>query len=80
MARKKRKRRRIIHLDLSCPFHGNPDLIDYKDTYTLKKYVTTRGRILPPSKTGVSTRCQRKLAVSVKRARYMGLLPYTKYV
>lgn len=66
--------------NLSCPFGGNPDLIDYKDVYTLrKKFITTRGRILPSSKTGVSHKCQRKLALSIKRARYLALLPYVNY-
>ena len=76
------KKRRVtnVQLNLSCPFHGNPDNIDYKDVYKLKKFVTTRGRILPPSKTGVSPKCQRKLAVAIKRARYLAMLPYTNYV
>ncbi|MBL8014808.1 MAG: 30S ribosomal protein S18 [Candidatus Doudnabacteria bacterium] len=77
--RKKRKQK-PVRLNLPCPFNGNPDLIDYKDTYKLKKFVTTRGRLLPTSKTGVSTKCQRKLALSVKRARYMAMLPYVHYV
>lgn len=65
---------------LSCPFEGDPSRIDYKDVQTLKKYITTRGRILPPEKTGVSAKCQRKLALSIKRARQVALLPYTQYV
>ncbi len=78
MAIKKREVRR--DKKLTCPFGGNPDLIDYKDVYNLrKKFITTRGRILPASKTGVSHRCQRKLALSIKRARYLALLPYVNY-
>ena len=65
---------------MSCPFNGNPDLVNFKDVYNLrKKFITTRGRILPASKTGVSHRCQRKLGVEIKRARYLALLPYTNY-
>lgn len=78
--KKKKNVRRITQPKLSCPFNGNPNLIDYKDVFKLKKFVTTRGRILPPSKTGVSTICQRKLALSIKRARYMAMLPYSNYV
>lgn len=77
-----KKRRKPIVRDkkLTCPFGGNPDLIDYKDVYNLrKKFITTRGRILPASKTGVSHRCQRKLSLSIKRARYLALLPYVNY-
>jgi len=66
--------------NLKCPFNRNPNKIDYKDVATLKKYISTRGRILPSSKTGVSPKCQRKLALSIKRARYMALLPFTQYV
>lgn len=77
---KRKKKRRIIKLNLTCPFNNNPALIDYKDVYKLKKFITTRGRMLPPSKTGVSTKCQRKLALSVKRARFMAMLPYANYV
>jgi small subunit ribosomal protein S18 len=65
---------------LSCPFDGGPASIDYKDVATLKKFITTRGRILPPSKTGVCAKCQRKLARAIKRARQVALLPYTQYV
>ncbi len=72
--------RRMPQVTLSCPFHGNPDLIDYKDTFKLKKFVTTRGRLLPPSKTGVSAKCQRKLSLSIKRARFMAMMPYVNYV
>lgn len=66
--------------NLSCPFGGDPSKVSYKDVYNLrKKFITTRGRILPSSKTGVSHRCQRKLAVAIKRARYLALLPYANY-
>ncbi len=78
--RKKNVKKKPIKLNLKCPFNGNPNLIDYKDTFKLKKYVTTRGRMLPPSKTGVSAKCQRKLALSIKRARFLAMLPYTNYV
>lgn len=82
MAKPKRKSRKFEQpANLTCPFNGNPDLVNYKDVYNLrKKFITTRGRILPASKTGVSHRCQRKLAVAIKRARYLALLPYTNYV
>lgn len=74
--KKKKVQRKIVAQNLTCPFNNDPSRIDYKDVHTLKKYITTRGRILPSSRTGVSQRCQRKLSVSIKRARYMALLPY----
>jgi small subunit ribosomal protein S18 len=78
--KKKVKKRVIVQVKPSCPFNGDASKIDYKDVQTLKKYITTRGRILPTEKTGVSAKCQRKLAVSIKRARYIGLIPYVQYV
>lgn len=75
MKRKKKKKKKNIPTNLKCPFNKNVSSINYKDVYTLKKYVTTRGRILQSERTGVSHKCQRKLAREIKRARYMALLP-----
>lgn len=60
-----------------CPFtaSGFKD-IDYKDTETLRRFITERGKILPRRITGVSAHFQRKLAVAIKRARHMALLPF----
>lgn len=54
----------------------NIRFIDYKDTEILKKFLNPHGRLLSRKRTGVSARYQRQLAVAVKRARFMGLLPY----
>ncbi len=51
--------------------------IDYKDTATLKNYITETGKIVPSRITGTSAKYQRQLASAVKRARYIALLPYT---
>ena len=66
--------------NLSCPFDKEGKKVTYKDVYKLKKFVTTRGRILNTEKTGVCPRCQRRLTREIKRARYMALLPFTEYV
>jgi small subunit ribosomal protein S18 len=50
--------------------------VDYKDTDILKKFLNPNGRILGRKRTGVTTKNQRKLALAVKRARFMGLLPF----
>lgn len=50
--------------------------IDYKDTEILKKFLNPHGRMISRKKTGVSSRSQRQLSVAVKRARFMGLLPF----
>jgi small subunit ribosomal protein S18 len=51
--------------------------IDYKDLATLKQYVAENGKIVPSRITGTKAFYQRQLAVAVKRARYLALLPYT---
>ena len=51
--------------------------IDYKDLDLLKQYITETGKIVPSRITGTSARYQRPLALAVKRARYLALLPYT---
>jgi small subunit ribosomal protein S18 len=50
--------------------------IDYKDTDLIKKFMNPHGRIISRKRTGVSAKHQRQLATAVKRARFMGLLPY----
>lgn len=51
--------------------------IDYKDTATLKNYVTESGKIVPSRITGTSAKYQGQLARAIKRARYLALLPYS---
>ena len=51
--------------------------IDYKDLHTLKQNIAENGKIVPSRITGTKSRYQRQLAVAVKRARYLALLPYT---
>ncbi len=48
---------------------------DYKDIKRLQKYITAQGKILPRRRTGVTAKMQRKLAVAIKRARHLALLP-----
>ena len=51
--------------------------IDYKDTARLRKYISERGKILPRRMKGTCAQHQRQLAIAVKRARTMALLPYS---
>ena len=53
-------------------------VVDYKDDKLLSRFLTERGKILPRRLSGVSARHQRQLAVAIKRARYLALLPYIK--
>jgi small subunit ribosomal protein S18 len=50
--------------------------IDYKDTQLLRKYMTDRGKIKPRRVTGTCTQHQNDIALAVKRAREMSLVPY----
>ncbi len=51
--------------------------IDYKDINTLKQYVGESGKIVPSRITGTKARYQRQLAMAIKQARFLSLLPYT---
>ena len=51
--------------------------IDYKDLGILKAYITETGKIVPSRITGTKSFYQRQLAVAIKRARFLSLLPYT---
>jgi small subunit ribosomal protein S18 len=61
-----------------CAFcKGRVSYIDYKDTVLLRKYVSDRGKIRARRVTGNCTRHQRDIAMAVKNAREVALLPYT---
>lgn len=51
--------------------------IDYKDQLKLRRYISDRGKIEPRRKTGTCARHQRVLAIALKRARHIALLPFT---
>ena len=59
-----------------CVFCGKDNVIYYKDTNKLKRYVSERGKILPRRITGNCAKHQRALTVAIKRARHLALMPY----
>ena len=60
-----------------CYFaQNNIKYVDYKDVELLRKFLNPHGRIQAGKRTSVSAKYQRQLATAVKRARFMGLLPY----
>ena len=67
-----RRRKKVCYF---CANHV--DYIDYKDVELLKRYISEKGKILPRRVTGTCAKHQRTLTVAIKRARIMGLLPYT---
>jgi small subunit ribosomal protein S18 len=52
--------------------------MDYKDVEVLKQFLNPYGRIMPRRRTQLTAKQQRELDMAVKRARFMGLLPYVQ--
>lgn len=83
MAKKKETRkRRLTNKDLepvarNCPFDKNGTEPDYKDPETLMRYMSDRAKVLGKDRTGLCAKHQRRLSTAIKRARHLGLLPYT---
>ena len=61
-----------------CKFCEYKDFdFNYKNDKKLRNYITERGKILPRRMSGTCAKHQRKLTNAIKRARYMGILPFT---
>lgn len=61
----------------SCWFTENKfEYIDYKDKATLSRFISERGKIIPRRISGTSSKYQRMLALAIKRARHMAILPF----
>ncbi|MBQ7611840.1 MAG: 30S ribosomal protein S18 [Spirochaetaceae bacterium] len=73
---KSSKKNRGFYRKRVCRFCSQKIGIDYKDTEALKRFITERGKILPRRITGTCAKHQRKLALEIKRARAIALLPY----
>ena len=72
MARQTFKRRKY------CRFTAEKiQEVDYKQVELLKDFITENGKIIPARITGTKAHYQRQLAVAVKGARFLALLPYT---
>lgn len=57
---------------------GEFDLKDYRNVEVLRRFLSETGKILPRRRTGLSAKEQRILAKTIKRARVLGLLPFTE--
>lgn len=53
-----------------------PAFFDYKDVKVLQRFINIYGQIEPIAKTGLSAKQQRQLAVAIKRARHLALMPF----
>jgi len=75
---RKKKVLMTIREQTQCRFcRDKKNYIDYKDVDVLAKLLTNRGKIFSRKRSGNCAGCQRKANLAIKRARFMGLLPYT---
>jgi small subunit ribosomal protein S18 len=73
----KRSKPRFFHKRKVCRFCVDSEIkIDYKNPAVLRSFLTERGKIMPRRITGTCAKHQRALAVAIKRARNLALLPY----
>ncbi|MBC8264415.1 MAG: 30S ribosomal protein S18 [Anaerolineales bacterium] len=71
------RKRRFIPRRQVCAFCTDKiDIIDYKRPDRLRRFISDRGKIKPRRRTGTCAKHQRRLAVAIKRARHLALLPY----
>ena len=71
------KRQRYVPIRKVCAFcTGKAAIVDYKDAQQLRNYISDRGKIAPRRRTGTCAKHQRIVAVAIKRARHLALLPY----
>jgi small subunit ribosomal protein S18 len=67
---------KVFYKKKICKFCAQKLKIDYKEADTLRRFITERGKILPRRITGTCAKHQRALALAIKQARSIALLPY----
>ncbi len=73
-------RRPFFRRRKASPFaHAEAPRIDYKDVKLLQRFISERGKIVPRRITAVTAKEQRALALAIKRARELALLPYVAH-
>ena len=71
MAEFRRKKKKICQM---CAGKS----VDYKDVNIVTKYINEKGKIMPRRMTGACAKHQRHIAMQIKRARFMALIPFVK--
>jgi small subunit ribosomal protein S18 len=72
-----KKKKRVFHRRKVCRFCADSSLvIDYKDSKSLRYFITERGKIIPRRISGTCAKHQRVLTHAIKQARSIALLPY----
>lgn len=74
---KKPRKEKRAPVAKNCYFTETGTKPDYKEVLVLRRFINERGKILPQKYSGLTAKNQRLLAVEIKKARYMGFLPYT---
>lgn len=70
--------RRFFARPRECQFCMDKNsVIDYKQVEVLRRFITDEGKIRPRRQSGVCAKHQRELAIAVKRARHIALLPFS---
>ncbi len=73
----KKKKRILGKKKRQCYFKvNNIKHVDYKDVQTLRRFISSYGKIRPRRKTGLSAKYQRKVANAIKQARIAGLISF----
>lgn len=75
-ARKKRKKPRRTEMSRMRGTPLNADQIDYKDVALLQRMTTAQGKLFSRKRSGLDAKAQRALAMAVKRARFLALMPF----
>lgn len=78
MERSRRTVRRTRPVARNCPYCETKTLPDYKDTHSLGRYMTERGKIIPRSRTGICSKHQRLVTIAIKQARILALMPFVE--
>lgn len=74
--RRKNFRRKVGPVERNCPFCKKGVEPHFLDLEVLQNYVTERGKILGKARTGLCAKHQRRVAMAIKRARFLALLPF----
>ena len=70
--------RRFFSRPRECQFCAEKNaVIDYKQFDMLRRFISDDGKIRPRRQTGTCAKHQRELAVAIKRARHLALLPFS---
>ena len=70
-------RRKLPPVKTNCPFCAAKNEPDYKDVDAIKRYMTDRGKIIAKSRSALCQKHQRRVAIAIKRARHLAMLPFT---